>query len=202
MQSIAAAAALFAASVGSAASAAPAAAPATPAAPTGPAIPGLCVFSQEYLIGGSVVGKFALNRLQQLGAQADAEISSEAQTLQADGKALDAQHATLTADQYDQRMAALQVRDREIQRKYQLRQKEMQATKEKAFNTIGQQAEPILRQVVAERNCSIVLSSAAVLVGSPSMDISTAVVQRLDAKIQQFAFDREHLDTQAGPSAQ
>jgi hypothetical protein len=28
------------------------------------------------------------------------------------------------------------------------------------------------------------------------MDITTAVIQQLDARVQTYAFDREHLDTQ------
>jgi outer membrane protein len=197
------AAALLAAGVASSASAATSAGQAAPPpVQTGPAIPGICVLSNDYILGGSAVGKFAITRLGQLKAQVDAELNSEGSALQTDAKALDAQHASLSADQYDQKMAALQVRDRELQRKAQLRQRELQATQEKAFGVIGQQAEPIIRQVVGERSCSILLNGAAVVVAAPAMDISPLVVQRLDAKIQQFAFDREHLDTQAGPPAQ
>jgi Skp family chaperone for outer membrane proteins len=197
-----AAAAVLAASVATAASAAPAAAPPAAPAATGPAIPGLCVLSNDYVLGGSAVGKFVITRLGQLKAQVDAELNSEGAALQNDAKALDTQRASLTADQYDQKMAALQIRDRELQRKAQLRQRELQATQEKAFNNVGQQAEPIVRQVIAERSCSILLNGAAVVVAAPTMDISPLVVQRLDAKIQQFAFDREHLDATAGAPAQ
>lgn len=195
------AAALLAAGVASAASAAPAraqsaAAPAPIA--TGPAIPGICVLNNDYVLGGSAVGKFVINRLGQLKAQVDAEVNGELSSLQADAKALDAQRTTLSSDQYGQKATALQARDRDLQRKAQLRQRELQATQEKAFSVIGQQAEPLIRQAVGERSCSILLNGAAVVVAAPAMDISPLIVQRLDAKIQQFAFDREHLDTQAG----
>jgi outer membrane protein len=178
------------------------AASAPPPIATGPALPGICVLNNDYILGGSAVGKFVISRLGQLKAQVDAELNSEGTTLQADAKALDAQRSSISADQYDQKLAALQVRDRELQRQAQLRQRELQATQEKAFSTIGQQADPIIRQVVGERNCSVLLNGAAVVVANPAMDLSPLVVQRLDAKIQQFAFDREHLDTQAGPPAQ
>lgn len=204
IKSIAAAAALSAsvALAASAAFAAPAAAPA-PAAPVmnGPAIPGLCILSDQEVIGASAVGKYVVNRLQQLGSQADAEINADTTSLQNDAKALEAQRSSLSADQYDQRAAQLQLRDRERQRKIQLRQRELQATQEKAFATINQSAEPIIRQVVAEKNCTVLLNGAAVVAAAPSLDISPIVVQRLDAKIQQFPFDREHLDTTgAGPN--
>ncbi|MDR3512162.1 MAG: OmpH family outer membrane protein [Caulobacteraceae bacterium] len=198
----AAAVAACAAFAATAASAATAAAPAAAPVVTGPAIPGMCVLSNDAVLGGSAVGKFVITRLGQLKAQVDAELNSEGTALQTDAKALDAQRSSLSADQYDQKAAAIQIRDRELQRKAQLRQRELQATQDKAFNVVGQQAEPIVRQVIAERNCSILLNGAAVVVASPAMDISPTVVQRLDGKIQQFAFDREHLDTTAGPPAQ
>jgi outer membrane protein len=205
-------AAAFAASaaLASAAAAAPTssgqpaqAAPPPPPAMNGPAIPGLCMLSDQEVYGGSVVGKYVIGRLQQLGQQAEAELGAETTQLQNDAKALDAQRSTMTADQYDQRAAALQLRDRERQRKIQLRQREMQATQEQAFATVNQQADPIIRQVVSERNCSVLLNGAAVVAVGPSMDISPAVIQRLDAKIQQFPLDRVHLDTAAaGPQEQ
>lgn len=179
------AAALLAAGVASNAMAAPpttqTAAPAPVA--TGPAIPGVCVLSNDAVLGGSAVGKFVITRLGQLKAQVDAELNSEGGALQTDAKALDAQRSSISADQYDQKMAALQLRGRELQRKAQQRQRELQATQEKAFGVIGQQAEPIVRQVVGERACSLLLNGAAVVVAAPAMDISPLVVQRLDAKI-------------------
>jgi outer membrane protein len=181
-----------------------AAAPASAAPPVvnGPAIPGMCVISNDYVLGTSAVGKFVINRLGQLKAQVDAELNGEGTALQNDAKALDAQRTALTADQFDQRGAALQVRDRDLQRKAQIRQREMQATQEKAFGQVAQQAEPIVRQLIVEKSCSILLNGAAVVVAAPAMDISPMVVQRLDAKIQQFAFDREHLDTTTGQPTQ
>ena len=192
---------LAASVVSSAAMAAPAAPAAAPIA-TGPAIPGICIVNNDYILGGSAVGKFVITRLQQLKSQVDAEINSEGTALQTDAKALQAQRASLSNDQYEQKIGALQVRDQALQRKIQLREREMQATQEKAFGTIGQQADPIVRQVIGEKTCSLVLNGAAVVVSNSGMDLSPTIVQRLDGKIQQFALDRELLDTGAAGGAQ
>jgi outer membrane protein len=195
--SIAALAALAggAAALASGPAAAATAAATPPPAVNGPPIPGLCVISNDFVLGTSAVGKFVINRLGQLKAQVDAELNGEGSSLQTDVKALEAQRSSLTPDQFDQKGSALQVRDRDLQRKAQLRQHELQATQEKAFGYVAQQADPIVRQLISERNCSILLNGAAVVVAAPAMDISPAVVQRLDAKVQQFEFDREHMDT-------
>ena len=192
---------LAAGAVSSAAVAAPATAPAAAPIATGPAIAGVCIVNNDYILGGSQVGKFVITRLQQLKSQVDAEINSEGTALQADAKTLQGQRASLSNEQYEQKIGALQVRDQALQRKIQLREREMQATQEKAFGTIGQQADPIVRQVIGERTCSLVLNGAAVVVANPAMDLSPIIVQRLDAKIQQFAFEREHLDTAAAGAA-
>ncbi len=193
---------LAAGAVSSAAVAAPAAAPAASATiATGPAISGICIVNNDYILGGSQVGKFVITRLQQLKSQVDAEINSEGSALQTDAKTLQGQRASLSKDQYEQKIGALQVRDQALQRKIQQREREMQATQEKAFGTIGQQADPIVRQVIGEKTCSLVLNGAAVVVANPAMDLSPTIVQRLDAKIQQFAFEREHLDAAAAGAA-
>jgi len=190
-----AAAILAVGAMSTAAVAAPAAAPAAqPPIATGPAIPGICIVNNDYILGGSAVGKYVITRLQQLKSQVDAEINSQATSLQTDDKALQAQRASLSSDQYQQKMGALQVRYQSLQRLAQQREREMQATQEKAFSTIGQQADPIVRQVIGEKTCSLVLNGAAVVVANQGMDLSQTIVQRLDAKIQQFAFDREHLE--------
>jgi outer membrane protein len=165
--------------------------------PTGPAIPGLCFLSKDGLITGSTVGKFVQSRLQQLGQQAEAELDSQGTSLQADAKALDAQRATLSADQVDQRGAALQVRQRELERQVQIRRQEMSNTEQKAVGRVFTEASPIIQQVFRQRNCTVLFDASAAMIASPNMDLTPAVVEGLNAKITQFTFDREHLDTTA-----
>lgn len=163
----------------------------------GPAIPGLCYMSDREVIGGSTVGRYYFSRLQQLGQQAQAEYDSQQTQLTTDAKAFEAARATLPADQADQRIAALNVRQRELDRLGALRQKELQATQAQGLQTIGHYIDPIVRQVVVERNCSVLLGDGGVDAVSASMDISPTVVQRLNATVQQFPLDRVHLDESA-----
>jgi len=183
--------------------AAPAAASAAGPAPlpAGPAIPGICIFDKRGVIGGSVVGKFVGSRLSQLQAQAEAELTAEQKAIQTDATALEAQKATTPPDQFEQKVAAINARGAALQRKAQLRQREFEATEQKAFGRVLQEAEPILRQSYIQRNCSVLLGAEAVIVASPSFDLTGSVIQGLDAKITQFQFDREHLDQQAAAPA-
>jgi len=164
------------------------------AQPTGPAIPGLCFLSKDGLITGSTVGKFVESRLQQLGQQAEAELNAQGTSLANDAKALDAQRASLSAQQLDQRGAALQVRQRDLERQVQVRRQEMSATEQKALSRVLQEASPIIQQVFRQRNCTVLFDASAAMIAAQSMDLTPAVVEGLNAKITQFTFDREHLD--------
>ena len=190
--------ALTAASGAFAQAAAPAPAPAAPAVTHGPALPGVCVVSIENAIGASTVGKYVDSRIQQIVAQVNAELNGEKTAIDNDAKALDARRATLDQNALEQQAAALQVRANALQRKAQLRDREVQATEQKAVGRIGQEMEPLIRQVYQQRQCSLLLQRTAIVIANPAMDITPQVVTALNAKITQFTFDRERLDQQTG----
>lgn len=179
------------------------AAPAAPPVSHGSLPAGLCTVSIETAIGTSTVGKFVNTRLQQLVAQVNAELNAEKTSLDNDAKALDGQRATLDQNTLEQRAAALQVRANALQRKAQLRDREMQATQEKALGRIGDELEPLIRQAYQQKTCGVLFNRNAVVgdLVNPANDITGAVVTALNAKITQFQFDRERLDQAAAPTA-
>ena len=172
----------------------PAAAPAAQAAVHGPPIANMCIISVETAIGGSTVGKYVDSRMQQIVAQTNAELTGEKNAIDGDAKTLDARRATLDQSTLEQQASALQVRANSLQRKAQLRDREVSATEQKAVSRIGQEMEPLIRQVYQQRNCSILFQRTAVVIANPAMDITPQVITALNAKITQFAFDRERLD--------
>ena len=171
-----------------------------PAAADHRPVPGVCVLSREGLLTNSTVGTYVGDRMKQLGAVVQAEVTSEQTSLENDAKALDGQKATLQADVYQQRGQALQQRYAQLQQKVQLRQRELEATQQKAFSRILQAAGPMVGQVVGQRSCGILLDANSVIVGNPSLDITQTVITMLNGSLTQFAFDREHLDQQGAPA--
>lgn len=206
IKSIAAAAcaAAIVATASSAAYAQAAAAPAASAAPAvthGPALPGMCIISLEGAIGTSTVGKYVQTRLQQIATQVQAELKAEETGIQNEAKTLEGQRATLDQSTFETRASALQVKANAFQRKAQLREREMGATQQKALGRVGQELDPVIRQVYQQRQCSALFSRDAIVIANPAMDISAPVVTALNAKITQFTFDRERLDQAAAPAA-
>jgi len=179
----------------------PAAAPAAPAVTHGAAVPGLCVLSVEAAIGGSTVGKHVDTRMQQIISQVNAELNGERTAIENESKTLDTQKATLDRTTLEQRASALQVRANALQRRAAQREREVGATEQKAVARIGQEMEPVIRQVYQQRGCSVLLSRQAIVIANPAVDLTPAVVAGLNAKITQFAFDRERLDQAAAPAA-
>jgi Skp family chaperone for outer membrane proteins len=170
------------------------AAAAAPPVTHGPPLAGVCLFSFENAIGLSKVGQYVDGRMKQIVAQTNAELTGEKNVIDNEAKALDGQRATLDQTTFEQRGSALQIRASALQRKAQLRDKEVSATEQKAVARISQELEPYVRQSYQAKACSILLQRNSVIIGNPAMDITQAVVTGLDARITQFAFDRERLD--------
>ena len=188
------------ASVSTAAFAQAAAPAAAPAVSHGPALPGVCVISLEGAITGSTVGKYVQTRLQQIATQVQAELKAEEAALQTEAKTLEGQRASLDQATFETRANALQTKANTFQRKAQQRERELGATQQKALGRVGQELDPIIRQVYQQRQCSLLLNRDSVVIANPAMDISQPVVTALNAKITQFNFDRERLDQAAAPA--
>jgi outer membrane protein len=180
-----------------AAGASDAAAQTAPSAPLaqGPVIPGMCILSVNQAISTSTVGQYVRTRLDQIVTQVKAELSPEDNAINTDAKALEAQRATLDAATFQTRGAALSTRITALRTKADLRQREVKATEDKALNRIAQELEPIAQQLYQQHHCSALIDKGSVMMANPDMDLTAAAVASLNAKIQQFAFDREHLDT-------
>ncbi len=172
---------------------APAAAGGTPVT-HGPPLTGVCLFSFENAVGLSTVGHYIETRMQQIVSQTNAELTGEKTALDNDAKALEGRRATLDATTFEQQAVGLRGRADGLQRKAQLRDREVQATEQKAVARVSQEMEPYIRQAYQAKACSILLQRSAVIIGNPAMDITQAVVTGLNVKLTQFAFDRERLD--------
>jgi outer membrane protein len=168
---------------------------AAPAVTHGPVIPGVCILSINQAITTSTVGKYVSDRMNQIVTQVKAELTPEDTAIATDGRALEAQRSTLDAATFQTRAQALQSRVNGLRQKADLRQREVQATEQKSLNRIAQELDPIARQLYQQHHCSLLLNKDSVMIGNPEMDLTTQAVAGLNARIQQFAFDREHLDT-------
>jgi outer membrane protein len=188
----------------------PAAAPAAAAAPagvTGPGsvqatpptaapVPGVCVFSLERSIAESTVGKAFGARMQQIQAQAEAELTPERNQLQTEATALQGQQASLAPDVFQQRANALNQRIQAYEAKADLRSREIDATQQKNLQRIAAEVNPLLASTYQARRCAVIFSADNLINVNPAMDISDDVTKALNGKMTTITFDRERLDNQ------
>jgi outer membrane protein len=179
------------------AAAAPSAAQTSPAF-NGPAIPGVCVFSNEVAIGTSAVGISMVARLKQIAATTDAELNQAGQSVQSEQAALQAAKASLSNDQFQQRGQLLQQHYEAFLRLREQRAAEFEATQKKQIQRIDIALEPLLKAVATERNCGMVLNAGATYGFSNAMDVTPAVITRLNSTMTTISFDRERMDQGGG----
>lgn len=163
----------------------------------GPAIAGLCILSVNQAIATSTVGKYVSDRMGQIVSQVKAELQPEDTAIATDSRALAAKRTTLDQATFNSQAQAIEARANALRQKADLRQREVQATEQKSLNRIAQELDPIARQLYEQHHCSVLVNRDAVMIANPDMDLTTAAVAGLNARIQQFAFEREHLDTTA-----
>ena len=107
-----------------------------------------------------------------------------------DAKTLEGQR---TAPDCQTRQAALQARANALQQKIQLRDRELQATREKALARISTEAQPVIERAFRARDCSLLIDRNSVMLGNMANDITAEVARGLDAKISTITFERERL---------
>jgi len=169
------------------------AAPATAVPLGGAPIAGLCLLSRPAVFANARVGVAATQRLQQLAQAAKTEIDTQRTAIAADAKALQAQQGKLAVTDMQQRQQALAGRVHALQQLAALRNREIEATREKALGRIATEMQPVVAQAYKTRSCGLLIDRAAVLGGNTSNDLTGAVVQGLDARITTISFDRETL---------
>lgn len=139
----------------------------------------------EQVINSSTAGKSAQTQLQ---AQANA-LQSRAQQLDAgfrsENEALNkaAQGKTMTQPALEAKAADLQKRVNAAQVDMNNRQRQFAANQQYVGKQISDAVQPIIAQVQAEKNATLVLDEGSVIRTSPSIDVTAVVLQRLNAKL-------------------
>ena len=157
----------------------------------GAPIPGVCVYSNTRVLETSSVGKAFGARMQQLRAQAAAELSGQQTQLQNDEKVLAGKRATLTQEQFAQQAQPLAAREQQLQQTAELRSRDLQYTYQRQVQRIGESIEPLVRSSFEAHHCSVLLNGDAIMAANPAMDLTTEVTGALNGRMSTITFDRE-----------
>lgn len=149
----------------------------------GPPLAGVCVYSENVLLGQSQAGVSANRQLTQIQASVNNELRALQDKLVADDQALTAQKATLPAAEFGQRTTALQARARDLQNLSNVRNGQLTRTRNGAIAEISKAALPLLNASLTAHRCAIVLDKGPIYTVNPAMDLTGEVIQQLNAAL-------------------
>ena len=176
--------------------AATATAPAALAAPSGTtAAPAarILIIDLRRAVGMSKVGQSIQQQVDGLKKQAQVQLNSEAESLKRDKAQLDAETAIMNASVKAQKENAWKARAMAFEKKVQERGGLIQGGMLKANQQVEEALGPILQGVMQERQATILLDRASVLLAPNAIDVTAVVVQRLDLKMPSVKVDLAQL---------
>lgn len=162
----------------------------------GPAIPGVCVYHHERLLAQSTAGQSVQTGMQRLQQEVQAELAPFEQFVQTEGQALQQGRGTIPQDQFATREQALAARYQEGRNLAQTRDGELRYTQAMQLQAIAQAADPIILALYTERGCGILLARDGVMRVNPTMDLTEAAIQRVNAALPTLSFSRMQVPVQ------
>lgn len=167
----------------------------------GPAVTGVCLLSRQAVYANAKMGQAMLARLRTLAEEAQKEVDAERAPIETEVRKYNGEQAKLTEAQRQERQRVLAERLKPIEAKTALRQREIEATRTKAFERVAVAMQPVLAQVYKQHGCGLLVDRGTVLGGNMANDLTAQVVQGLDAKVTTIAFDREKLAQAPAPGS-
>jgi Skp family chaperone for outer membrane proteins len=162
-----------------------AAAPGTGAAPAAR----ILIIDLRRAVAMSKVGQSIQQQVDGLKKQAQSQLNAEAESLKRDKAQMDAQNAILAAAVKAQKENAWKARAMAFEKKVQERGGLIQGGMLKANQQVEEALGPILQGVMQERQATVLLDRASVLLAPNAIDITAVVVQRLDMKMPTVKVD-------------
>jgi Skp family chaperone for outer membrane proteins len=166
----------------------PAAYAAAPAAGAAPAAR-ILIIDLRRAVAVSKVGQSIQQQVDGLKKQAQVQLNSEAEGLKRDKAQLEAETAIMNASVKAQKENAWKARAMGFEKKVQERGGLIQGGMLKANQQVEEALGPILQGVMQERQATILLDRASVLLAPNAIDVTAVVVQRLDLKMPSVKVD-------------
>lgn len=156
----------------------------------GPAIPGVCVYHHDRLLAQSTAGQSVATGMQRLQQEVQAELAPYEQFIQSESQQLQQGRGTIPQADFATREQALATRYQEARNLAQTREGELRYTQAIQLQQIAQAADPVILALYTERGCGILISRDTVLRVNPTMDITEAAIQRVNAALPSLSFTR------------
>ncbi len=146
----------------------------------------VAVISQELSLAKSKVGLYVADQLNALDKEIDTEFEPELAPLRTQAQQLNAEISALSPETLRTR-TDLQRRGQEIRQKLAIlgdwKQRQMEATRQQALTPALKAYEAAVNAVIKEGNIQILLPGEATLFRTSTVDVTEAVVSKIDAAL-------------------
>ena len=151
--------------------------------PRGDGVLPVMTLDQEALYARSKWGQRAHAELEERGKQIAAENERLANQFSAEEQTLTAMRQTLPADEFRKRAEEFDKRAVEVRRQREAAVDELNASALADYNGFSRAMLPVLAALMRERGAVAVLDKRAILVAAQSIDVTDALVARIDSEI-------------------
>jgi len=146
------------------------------------------VIDEGQILSNSKAGKDMFTKLQNIENQINAELKTPRDALEAERKTLatklegKTQEAVLADAALVTQIEGFQKKASEFAAKRQTLSQEYAATEQKALVDFNKALEPVLLEVVKEKNAQVVISKSQAIFTADTVDASPAIIAKLDQK--------------------
>ena len=154
------------------------------------------------ILRDSKAGKDIQTKLKNIESQINTELTPTRTSLETEGKALNTELQGKTREQIAgdaalvTRLNAYDQKANEFGKSRQKAANEFSLTERQALIDFNKALEPVLLEVVREKNAQIVLSKSAVIYSVDAVDVSTLIISKLDAATPTIAVVRKRIPDQ------
>jgi outer membrane protein len=143
----------------------------------------IAVVDLQVILRDSKAAVGARAALDKQGKAFQADITKQESALQTEGQQLEQQRASMTAEDFRKKSEQFQQKVNAARQSAALRRQQLQQMEQTAMNQVQGALNSTVADVAKTRSISLVLVKQAVLYNLPAFDITTEVLQKLDARL-------------------
>jgi outer membrane protein len=163
----------------------------------------IITIDERKVLRDSRAGKDLASKLKNIESQMKNELDPTRRSLESEGKSLQTktQGKTREAIAADSGLMSqlqnYQKKANDFGQKRGKASQELQLTERKALADFNKALEPVLQEVVREKNADLVLSRSQVVFASDKTDVTSTIISKLDARTPSISVVRQRVPTQA-----
>lgn len=119
----------------------------------------------------------------------EGQISKEEEALRKEGDALKQQKATLSKEAFEEKAKALQGKFIQEQKLVDTRKRTLDRAFSSSITSLRREAAKIVAAIAKEKNYSVVLTEEAVMMSTPDLDMTDAVITQMNKDVKKIAID-------------